>query len=56
MCALPTAKASNSTVFYRHVLRNAGIVLISVIGIQIGYMLGGSVLIENVFPGLVWGS
>ena len=45
---------SNSTVFYRHVLRNAGIVLISVIGIQFGYMLGGSVLIENVFswPGL----
>ncbi|MFN8441543.1 MAG: ABC transporter permease [Caldilineaceae bacterium] len=44
----------NRTVFYRHVLRNAAIVLVSVIGIQFGYMLGGSVLIENVFswPGL----
>ncbi len=45
---------SNQTVFYRHVLRNAAIALVSVIGIQFGYMLGGSVLIENVFswPGL----
>ncbi len=45
---------SSSTVFYRHVLRNAAIALVSVIGIQFGYMLGGSVLIENVFswPGL----
>lgn len=45
---------ANQTVFYRHVLRNAAIVLVSVIGIQFGYMLGGSVLIENVFswPGL----
>ena len=42
------------TVFYRHVLRNAAIALVSVIGIQFGYMLGGSVLIENVFawPGI----
>ena len=52
-----TARAkglSNRTVFYRHVLRNAGIPLISVIGIQFGYMLGGSVIIESVFawPGL----
>jgi peptide/nickel transport system permease protein len=45
---------SNQTIFYRHVLRNAAIALVSVIGIQFGYMLGGSVLIENVFswPGL----
>lgn len=45
---------SSRTIFYRHVLRNAGIPLISVIGIQFGYMLGGSVLIESVFawPGL----
>lgn len=45
---------SRRTIFYRHVLRNAAIALISVIGIQFGYMLGGSVLIESVFawPGL----
>jgi peptide/nickel transport system permease protein len=45
---------TDRTIFYRHVLRNAGIPLISVIGIQFGYMLGGSVLIESVFawPGL----
>jgi len=35
-------------------LRNAAVGLISVIGIQFGYMLGGSVIIESVFawPGL----
>jgi ABC-type dipeptide/oligopeptide/nickel transport system permease component len=45
---------SNRTVFYRHVLRNAGIPLVSVLGIQFGYMLGGSVIIESVFawPGI----
>ncbi|MEZ4709001.1 MAG: ABC transporter permease [Caldilineaceae bacterium] len=45
---------SNQTIFYRHVLRNAAIALISVVGVQFSYMLGGSVLIENVFswPGL----
>jgi ABC-type dipeptide/oligopeptide/nickel transport system permease component len=41
-------------VFFRHALRNAGIILVSVIGIQFTYMLGGSVVIESVFawPGL----
>ncbi len=41
-------------IFFRHALRNAAIPLVSVIGIQFGYMLGGSVIIENVFawPGL----
>ena len=45
---------SARTVFYRHVLRNAAVGLISVIGVQFGYMLGGSVIIESVFgwPGL----
>jgi len=45
---------SARTIFYRHVLRNAAVGLISVIGIQFGYMLGGSVIIESVFawPGL----
>jgi peptide/nickel transport system permease protein len=41
-------------IFYRHALRNAAIPLVGVIGIQFGYMLGGSVIIESVFawPGL----
>jgi ABC-type dipeptide/oligopeptide/nickel transport system permease component len=45
---------SRRQVFYGHVLRNAGIPLISVLGIQFGYMLGGSVIIESVFawPGI----
>jgi ABC-type dipeptide/oligopeptide/nickel transport system permease component len=42
------------TVHYRHALRNAAIPLITMIGVNFGYMLGGSVLIESVFswPGI----
>jgi len=38
----------------RHVFRNAAIALISVIGVQYGYLLGGSIYIETIFswPGL----
>lgn len=38
----------------RHVLRNASLALISVIGVQYGYLLGGSIYIETIFawPGL----
>ena len=41
-------------VFGRHVLKNALMPLVAVIGVQFGYMLGGSLIIENVFawPGL----
>ena len=41
-------------VTYRHVLRNALIPLITVVGFQAGYLLGGTVVIEEVFalPGL----
>jgi peptide/nickel transport system permease protein len=41
-------------IFFKHALRNAAIPLVSVIGIQFGYMLGGSVIIESIFawPGL----
>jgi ABC-type dipeptide/oligopeptide/nickel transport system permease component len=41
-------------IYFRHALKNAAIPLVSVIGVQFGYMLGGSVIIENVFawPGL----
>jgi peptide/nickel transport system permease protein len=43
-----------NVIFFRHALKNAAIPLVSVIGIQFGYMLGGSVIIESVFawPGL----
>ena len=38
----------------RHVSRNASLALISVIGVQYGYLLGGSIYIETIFswPGL----
>ena len=38
----------------RHVFLNAVIPLISVIGVQFGYMLGGSIYIETIFswPGM----
>jgi peptide/nickel transport system permease protein len=41
-------------VIYQHALRNAMIPVITVIGIQSGYILGGSVIIEQVFarPGV----
>ena len=40
--------------FLRHVLRNAVIPAITVLGINIGFLIGGTVIIENVFaiPGL----
>ena len=41
-------------VIYKHVLRNAGIPIITVIGLQFGYLLGGAVIVEQVFslPGV----
>lgn len=41
-------------IYFRHALKNAAIPLVSVIGVQFGYMLGGSVIIESVFawPGM----
>ncbi len=49
------SKGLRSRVIYvRHILRNAAIPLVSVIGVQFGYMLGGSIYIETIFswPGL----
>ena len=42
------------TIYFKHVLRNVAIPLISVIGVQFGYMLGGSIYIEAIFswPGM----
>jgi peptide/nickel transport system permease protein len=41
-------------IYVKHVLRNVSIPLISVIGVQFGYMLGGSIYIEAIFswPGM----
>lgn len=43
-----------SRVVFKHALRNALIPVISVVGIQVGYLLGGTVVIEQVFclPGM----
>ncbi len=42
------------TIYLNHVLRNVAIPLISLIGVQFGYMLGGSVYIETIYawPGM----
>ena len=42
------------TIYIKHVLRNVAIPLVSVIGVQFGYMLGGSIYIETIFawPGM----
>ena len=52
-----TAKAfglPKRKVVYKYVLRNALIPIVTVIGLQFGYLLGGAVLTESVFgwPGL----
>jgi ABC-type dipeptide/oligopeptide/nickel transport system permease component len=41
-------------VYGRHILRNAAIPIISVMGVQFGYLLGGSIYIETIFawPGI----
>jgi ABC-type dipeptide/oligopeptide/nickel transport system permease component len=52
-----TARAKglgHRAVVYRHALRNAAIPVITIIGLDIAYLLGGAVVIETVFarPGL----
>jgi peptide/nickel transport system permease protein len=52
-----TARAKglrDQTVLYAHALRNAFIPVLTVIGVQIGYLLGGAVIIESIFslPGM----
>ena len=41
-------------VLYRHALRNAIIPVITAAGLQLGYLLGGAVIVESIFswPGL----
>jgi ABC-type dipeptide/oligopeptide/nickel transport system permease component len=52
-----TARAKGldgATIVWRHVLRNALIPTVTVIGLQMGYLLGGSVVVERLFawPGI----
>jgi ABC-type dipeptide/oligopeptide/nickel transport system permease component len=45
---------SGTRVLWRHVLRNALIPIITAIGLEAGYLLGGSVVVERLFswPGI----
>ncbi|HET7016484.1 MAG TPA: ABC transporter permease [Streptosporangiaceae bacterium] len=54
---ITTAKSkgvAGPQLFFRHVLRNAVIPAVTVLGINIGFLIGGTVIIENVFaiPGI----
>jgi peptide/nickel transport system permease protein len=54
---LRTARAKglpNVQVLYRHALRNALITIVTIIGLQVGVLLGGAVVTETVFamPGI----
>ncbi|HEY3501541.1 MAG TPA: ABC transporter permease [Actinocatenispora sp.] len=45
---------AESRVRFRHILHNAGIPIVTMVGIQFGYLLGGTLVVEQVFalPGL----
>lgn len=45
---------SERRLIFKHALKNAFVPIITVIGIQVGYMMGGSVVIEQIFslPGI----
>lgn len=52
-----TARAKgvgNQDIIWRHTLRNALIPVITMVGLQFGFLLGGSIIVENVFswPGI----
>ena len=47
-----TARAkglSRSSIVFKHALRNAAIPVVSIAAVQLGFMLGGSIVIEQVF-------
>jgi peptide/nickel transport system permease protein len=47
---------SERVLLYRHALKNAFIPVITIIGIQMGVLMGGSIIIEQIFglPGVGW--
>ncbi|MCL4459888.1 MAG: ABC transporter permease [Chloroflexi bacterium] len=52
-----TARAKGLTeriVIYRHALKNALIPVVTVVGVQMGYLLGGTIIVEEIFglPGV----
>jgi peptide/nickel transport system permease protein len=52
-----TARAkglTRGTVIWRHGLRNALLPVVTILGLQIGYLLGGAVIVESIFawPGI----
>jgi len=52
-----TARAKGldeKTVLYRHVLKNALIPVVTLVGLQLGHLLGGAVIVETIFawPGI----
>jgi peptide/nickel transport system permease protein len=56
---LTTARAKGlqeQVVLVRHAFKNAAIPVITVVGLQMGYLLGGAVIVEQIFglPGIGW--
>lgn len=52
-----TARAkglSEPYVVYKHVMKNAGLPVLTMVGVQLGFLLGGTILVETIFgwPGL----
>jgi peptide/nickel transport system permease protein len=45
-----------SIVISRHALRNAAIPIVTLVGMNVGYLLGGAVIVEQIFglPGIGW--
>jgi peptide/nickel transport system permease protein len=43
------AKGTSSFGIFKHIVKNAAPTALAVMGIQLGYLLGGSILIETVF-------
>jgi ABC-type dipeptide/oligopeptide/nickel transport system permease component len=44
------------TIAWRHIVRNSAIPVVTVMGLQLGALIGGSVVVETVFawPGVGW--
>src|SRR5213593_3212118 len=52
--AAALGRLTRAAILVRHVLPNAAIPIVTVIGLQVGYMLGGAIVVETIFtlPGL----